>query len=154
MSRSALSKFLRLPMPDRILLVRSVLSLATARMALWILPFRIARRLLTRRRPRAVSANISHEKVRWAISVAKRVVPKATCVPQALAAESLLTRGGLPAELHIGVMKSPVGKLEAHAWVESGGQIVVGDLPWGLDGYTRLPKLPEAWPHPGSAGNT
>ncbi len=85
---------------------------------------------------------------------AQRVVPRATCLPQALAAESLLTRGGLPAELQIGVKKTPEGKLLAHAWVESEGQIVVGALPEGLGAYTRLPTLPREWPEPRPAGRT
>jgi hypothetical protein len=70
------------------------------------------------------------------------VVPHATCLPQALAAASLLAHAGHEAELHIGVKKNTKGKLEAHAWVESAGRIVVGDLPWGLEEYTRLPPLP------------
>lgn len=77
---------------------------------------------------------------------AARVVPRATCLPQALAAESLLTRGGIAADLQIGVMKTPAGKLLAHAWVESDGRIIVGDLPGGLGAYTRLPALPTVWP--------
>ena len=80
------------------------------------------------------------------MSHARRVVPAATCLPQALAAEALLTRGGLPADLRIGVMKEASGKLLAHAWVESDGRVVVGDLPGGLDVYTRLPTLPTVWP--------
>ena len=35
---------------------------------------------------------------------------------------------------------------DAHAWVESAGRIVVGELPGGLDRYTPLPTLPSAWP--------
>jgi len=80
------------------------------------------------------------------MSHAQRVVPGATCLPQALAAEALLKRGGLPADLRIGVMKGASGKLLAHAWVESDGRIVVGDLPGGVDVYTRLPTLPSVWP--------
>jgi len=77
---------------------------------------------------------------------AQRVIPRSTCLPQALAAESLLTRGGLPAVLQIGIMKTADGKLAAHAWVESDGRIVVGDLGRGMRDYTRLPTLPRVWP--------
>lgn len=141
---NVLSKFLRLQARDQGVLVRAVVTLAAARLATWLVPFEAGRRFLTRGR-RPAPSGVTREQIRWAIAHASRVVPKATCLPQALAAESLLARSGLPAELHIGVRKTPDGTLEAHAWVESNGRIVVGDLPWGLDGYTRLPKLPDVW---------
>jgi hypothetical protein len=43
-------------------------------------------------------------------------------------------------------MKTESGQLTAHAWVESDGQVVVGDLPGGLGIYTPLPSLPRVWP--------
>ena len=57
-----------------------------------------------------------------------------------------MTRAGLPADLRIGVMKEASGKLLAHAWVESDGRIVVGNLPGGVGLYTPLPTLPSVWP--------
>ena len=49
-----------------------------------------------------------------------------TCLPQALAAQVLLERCGYPARLRVGVVKGGEGQLEAHAWVESQGRIIVG----------------------------
>ena len=141
----ALRKLARLPAERRTLLVRTVVALWAARLATWTLPFAHSRRLLVGSK-RAVTPTLSGEQLRWAMHHAQRVVPRATCLPQALAAEALLTRGGLPADLRIGVKKEPSGKLLAHAWVESNGRIVVGDLPGGVDVYTRLPTLPSVWP--------
>jgi hypothetical protein len=138
-------KFVRLPARDRAVLTRTVFTLAAARLATWTLPFPVGRRLLMGKR-RAVPATVTRDQIRWAMNHAQRIVPRATCLPQALAAEALLTRGGLTAELQIGVMKTAAGSLTAHAWVESDGRIVVGDLPGGLGAYTRLPTLPHVWP--------
>ena len=138
-------KFVRLPAHDRALLTRTIVTLGVARLATWMLPFAFGRRLLVGKR-RAVTPTVTRDRIRWAMTHAERVIPKATCLPQALAAEALLTRGGLSADLQIGVMKTATGKLTAHAWVESDGRIVVGDLPGGLDVYTRLPTLPRFWP--------
>lgn len=146
MASNALAGFLRLPAVDRLVFLRTLLTLAAARVTVWILPFRTARRLLTPQPGQAPSSALTPDRIRWAVGAARRVVPAATCLPQALAAESLLVRGGYPAELHIGVMKTAAGKLEAHAWVETQGRIVVGDLPGGLGNYTRLPRLPDVWP--------
>ena len=59
-----------------------------------------------------------------------------------MAAEALLMWGGRPVELRIGVIKTDHGGLVAHAWVESGGRVVVGALDEGLSRYTPLPPLP------------
>lgn len=150
MALSFLGKFLRLPAADRAVLIRSILTLAAARVAIRLLPFRSVRRLLTPRPHGVVSDVITRERVRWAIGHAQRIIPDATCLPQAVAAESLLTRGGHPVTLRIGVMKTPAGRLEAHAWAESAGRVIVGDLPWGLSDYTKLPPLPSVWPDPGT----
>jgi len=138
-----LDKFLRLPGADRSLLVRSVFLLGATRLALWLLPLRVVRRLLARAARSTSAAAATKERIAWAVAVAQRVVPQATCLPQALAAEALLTRAGHPAELRIGVIKTERGRLTAHAWVESGGDIVVGELR-GEPPYTPLPPLPGA----------
>lgn len=143
MSSAPWLKLARLPAADRGLLARSVLVLAASRLALWLLPLRVVRRYLPRIVPRSTDSNRpTAERIAWAIAAARRVVPRATCLPQALAAEALLERNGHPVDLRIGVVKTERGRLVAHAWVESDGQVVVGDLDEGLSGYTPLPPLP------------
>jgi hypothetical protein len=63
--------------------------------------------------------------VAWAVAVASRFVPKATCLVQALAGQALLARRGHAARLHIGVSK-PEGRFEAHAWLEDEGRPILG----------------------------
>lgn len=146
MALEAVRKFARLAPRDRAVLTRTVVTLALSRLVTWVLPFPVGRRLLVGKR-RTDRQTVTGDQIRWAMHHAQRVVPKATCLPQAVAAEALLTRGGLPAHLQIGVKKTSDGKITAHAWVESDGRIVVGDLR-DLDAYTRLPTLPPAWPEP------
>jgi Transglutaminase-like superfamily len=141
-----LERFLRLPAADRWLLVRSVCWLGAARLAVWLLPFRVARRLMTPAGFPPLASDLTSERIAWALARARRVVPRATCLPQALAAEALLTRAGHPADLRIGVIKTDDGRLMAHAWVESSGSVVVGQLDEGLAQYTPLPPLPRARP--------
>ena len=138
---SPLRQFLQLPAADRSLLARSFILVGAARVTLWVLPFSMVRRMLARR-PHPTPARATTEKIGWAISVAKRFVPRGDCLPQALAAESLLMQNGHPVELRIGVVKTDQGGLEAHAWVESAGRLVVGDLTQGLSTYAPLPPLP------------
>ncbi|HTR21474.1 MAG TPA: lasso peptide biosynthesis B2 protein [Gemmatimonadales bacterium] len=139
----SLARFLRLSGADRSLLIRSGLVLTLARLALWLLPLTGARRLLAwLTKPHPVQTATA-ERIGWAVSVASRVVPRATCLPQALAGEALLAQDRHPVALRIGVVKTDRGRLEAHAWVESAGRIVVGDLDRRHAAYTPLPPLPE-----------
>ena len=137
-------KLWHLPAADRSLLIRTVLWLVATRVALSLLPLRVARSLLARaaRAPRRLRrAPPSKQRIVWAVAVARRVVPYASCLPQALAAEALFTQSGHPVALRIGVVKTGAGRLLAHAWLESDGQIVVGNLP-ELARYAPLPPLP------------
>lgn len=152
MALEVVRKFARLAPRDRAVLTRTVVTLGLSRLVTWILPFPLGRRLLVGKR-RAGRTTISGDQVTWAMHHAQRIIPRATCLPQAIAAEALLTRGGLPAHLQIGVKKTSDGKLTAHAWVESNGRIVVGNLR-DLGDYTRLPTLPPAWPESRSAKAT
>ena len=137
-------KLWRLSAADRFLLLQTALWLGATRLGLWLLPLRLVRRLLARaarssRRPRG--APVSQGRIVWAVSVARRVIPYATCLPQALVTESLFTRDGYPADLRIGVKKTAAGRLVAHAWVESGGRVVLGQLR-EMSSYAPLPRLP------------
>ena len=81
-----------------------------------------------------------YESPHWAVRTASRCVPAATCLAQALAAFVLMARRGHPVRVCIGVARGDGGRLEAHAWVESGGRIVFGGLA-DLGRYTTLPPL-------------
>jgi transglutaminase superfamily protein len=142
-----LRKISRLPASDRSLLVEAVLWLAATRLGLWLLPLQQVRRLLARalsaRRPRQSRPSV--ERIVWAVSAAQRVVPRATCLPQALAAEALLLRTGYAADLRIGVVMTAPGRLVGHAWVEQDGRVVLGDMR-DLSSYAPLPPLPRTLP--------
>jgi Transglutaminase-like superfamily len=135
-----LLKFVRLPSADRNLLVKSALLLGAVRLGLWLLPFQTMRRLLASRTygtttlPEETSVN----KVTWAVTVAGRYVPVATCLTQALAVQVLLGQQGLAATLRIGVARGEAGQFQAHAWVEYQGRVVIG----GIEAPSRFTPLP------------
>jgi len=85
----------------------------------------------------------------WAVQRAAVLRPiGAACLARALALWGLMTRTGLSARVRVGVRVCD-GRVQAHAWVESGG-VVVGDrqdvasLFAPLEGEDDLP--PDAWP--------
>lgn len=124
-----LGKFLRRSRGEQRLLVTALCWVACVRAGLWLLPFRILRRLAEQagRRPLApVTDELVAARVAWAISTAARFVPRATCVTQAVAARLLLARRGLASEICYGVGQAG-GRVIAHAWLESGGRVIVGN---------------------------
>lgn len=134
-------KFLGLAASDRHLLLEATLLVAATRLGLWLLPFRTLRHLLdSLTRPAPTGGQAAPERVAWAVSVASRYIPAATCLTQALATQALLGRRGHRSRLRIGVAKAERGQLEAHAWVELEGNVVIGGAQ-DIAQYAVLPIL-------------
>lgn len=136
-----LAKFRMLSWADRALLTATAGALAVSVVAVRVLPFRkllkVAGALAGKRQSQGGE---TRARVAKAIAMAAPRVPGASCLPQALAARFLLGWYGEECQVRIGVAKGAGGKLEAHAWVESGGEVIVGGFP-ALDRYTPLPDL-------------
>lgn len=81
-----------------------------------------------------------------AVSDASLIVPGASCLTQALAAQYLLALRGYASDLRIGVRTGAGGKVEAHAWLLSGPVIVVGGTNDEVASYTLLTGLTRVLP--------
>ena len=127
---------------ERRLLREAGTLLVLVRIGLVILPYARLRRLLDRYAgkrghpgvgaPASASPGDILRKISWAVGAFSRRTPgPTTCLAQALTAHALLGRLGCPSQLRIGVRgraSAAPGPLRAHAWVESGGVVVVGAL--------------------------
>lgn len=142
----ALVKFARLPWRERRLLARAFVSLGLMRAGLMVMPLQSLRAGVCRSGGRAGrrSARPERAKIAWAIAAANRIL-RGECLPLALTAELMLRHYGYPAELKIGAGRDQDGSFIAHAWVESEGQIVIGDFELGK--YSELIQAA-----PGSGG--
>lgn len=122
--------------------MKAAILLWAVRIGLWLLPFQTLRDFLGRKTKRSLSPGLLEngqvEKIAGSVRLASRYAPAATCLAQALVTVTLLEEAGFPATLRIGVAKSTEGKLEAHAWVESNGQVVVGGTDADLERFTIL----------------
>lgn len=121
-----------------ILLLLALLAVAIFRVALWLLPLRSVLRAPLLLRVRQPTGDA--ERIVWAVMLAARAVPAASCLVQALAAQALLAACGYASELRFGVVRGPQGTLEAHAWLEQHGRVVIGQLA-DLARYRSLPLL-------------
>jgi hypothetical protein len=121
---SKLRKFASLSSPDRSLLLRALLLVATVRISLFLLPFRFIQRLSGRARRRMPIHRMG--RCIWAVRATSRYVPRATCLTQAIAAQVLLSESGYDSRIEIGVTKDEHRQFRAHAWVVCGESIVLG----------------------------
>lgn len=133
---------MELGLSDKLLLVRTIPLIVLVRLALSTLPFanvlRICESLRTRRS--FVDDARSPKKLAWAVASVSSYIPKATCLTQALTLKTLLARRSFASDLRIGVKKDAAGKLEAHAWIEYEGEVILGGR-HDLATYTLLPSL-------------
>ena len=136
-------KFWRLSLVDKSLVLKTLALLWAIRVGMWVLPFKTLRCLVEGlhqpgKPPQDVV--VMTNKIVLATAAAGRFVPDATCLAQSLTAQVLLKRHGCPHEFRLGVAVEG-GKLMAHAWIESDGQVVLGMLP-DLAKYTPLAYPP------------
>lgn len=130
------------PPEFRRLYIKAVLLIAFFRAVLNFFSFRravsIMKRLETVMRVRQTA---TPEDLAAAIRLASgALLRERPCLPQALALSLLYRRRGIASRLTIGVRMGAENKLEAHAWVEHRGYIVIGWLP-DLHEYKPLPDL-------------
>ncbi|NEO22845.1 MAG: lasso peptide biosynthesis B2 protein [Moorea sp. SIO4G2] len=140
-----LRKFLRLTSRERQLVINTFILLGLIRLGLWLLPFQTLRRLIAKISQPSLQAqgvnqtNLS--KIVGAVNLSSRYMPGGVkCLARALTTQVLMSRCGYSPQLRIGVAKGEGGKLEAHAWVENQGQVVIGYLR-DLSRFTPLPSF-------------
>lgn len=132
MERSTkVGRFLRWSRPERRAYLQALALSWAVKGGLTFLPFRTVRGLLERLATRGVSSQgeddeTATERIVWAVRTANRRVPGTTCLVRAMTTQVLLRRRGIPASLRIGVAKDDVGGFRAHAWLESGGRVLIG----------------------------
>ena len=125
--QSRLSKFIKLPAPDRRLLMSAVVSLIRARFTVM---FVSVRKILLPIAPQneAMSPDTDAERISWAGETAARIVPTAkNCLVRAIAGRDMLARRGVISQIRLGVAKNSPDILSAHAWLECGSMIVTGE---------------------------
>ena len=131
----AWSRFQALDPGERLLVREAAVVLILVWAGLGLLNFSTLRRLLDRYASARMSprgARPAPDRIGWAVmAVARRSPVPMTCLRQALAADAMLQRHGFASKLCLGVRRHrsiSSASLQSHAWVESEGAIVVGEL--------------------------
>jgi hypothetical protein len=117
--------FFRLGPGDQVRAVFTIALLAGAKLSLKTMPFLRVKRLVEGARPHSLfQGRFNPRQVASAVKRAAPLVPGATCLPQAIACQLLLTWSGFEGRLQIGIRKEE--NIEGHAWVECEGRVLVG----------------------------
>ena len=121
---------MRLPWRYKLTTIHVVVRVVLVRLGLWALPYATVRRMIDRAsRPRAVRvADVPAYRKRvlqCVAAVANRLLGSKPCLTQALVAQWLLGQTGFSTDLKFGVATGEKG-LEAHAWLEKNGQVILG----------------------------
>jgi len=129
-----LRRFLSGPWLARSLWIQAFWLLMFIRIGLWVSTLPTVRRVLkrlahlpahSRKAGPAPESSALVARVVGAVQTAGRW-PEATCLAQALAAQTLLARHGYLSHLHIGVGRDEQGKFVAHAWLEWQDAVIIG----------------------------
>lgn len=122
------------------------------RLGLWVLPGPLLRGVVRHSSSGARASSTVHDRthvdaqrIADAVRRAAAGVPRASCLVQAVSTQALLALAGSPGRIVLGVARTRRG-LAAHAWVEHGGKIVIGE--GAPPDYTVLGALHPVQLHP------
>lgn len=135
----SLARLRRMPPHRRRALMSALVMVPAARVALWVVPFRILHRAVRRIRPAGLRGSAAPGELAAAVHAVARRIPDATCLTQAIALYVLLARNGYRSAIHIGVARRAPASMIAHAWVEHDGTVLIGGGPAST--YTPLFQL-------------
>ena len=111
------------------------------RIGLTLSSYNALRKLLLRGDPTQEASAADAHRIAWAVRNTARLVPKATCLTQALAGQVALSRRGLASSIKIGVIRTPEGALKAHAWLLSSHHIILGGNDRSVADFTPLAEF-------------
>jgi hypothetical protein len=86
-------------------------------------------------------AQLDPARLARAVRAGSRLVPFASCLTQAQAAQILLARRGMASTISLGVRETAAGELAAHAWLSAGGRLLMGGNTHELAVFRHLAEL-------------
>ena len=129
------------------LFLQAYLLMILIRLGLLLLPFRRLQNLILKVKRfesiAAVDPQPSLGAIAQSVHRSARYSPgEVMCLAKALTTAVMMSIYGFPYKIKIGVAKGESNKLEAHAWIESEGKVVVGYLP-DLSRYVAMSSTGE-----------
>lgn len=142
-----LLKLLTISNSDRVVFLTAFFILNFVRLGLFFLPFSVLQKLLYQT-SQLLKLKIpvvlpTPSKIVWSVNVSSRYAwGEVKCLARALTTQTLMKICGYDARLQIGVAKADDGKIQAHAWIEYEGKVVIGGLS-NLESYIPMQLIKE-----------
>lgn len=111
---------------EMLFLMRCLLVVAAVRLGLTLFSYNRVRAMVTRLDARRSASIAELRRVAWGVAAAARLVPRASCLTQALSGQYILARQGSASKIRIGIERGTGAQMKAHAWLISGNHIVLG----------------------------
>jgi hypothetical protein len=125
-------------------LLKALLAVIAVRAALFFVKYRtIAKRIRLRQPPSGREVKPAYVTA-WAVRHAARIVPRASCLTQALALQYLLAADGLSSVVRVGVRLDEHDTVHAHAWLLHDDIVLIGGTQERLGEYKPLTDLAPA----------
>lgn len=123
-------------------------TLLAVRLGLTLLGLRRTRRAMLPAAAPGVSKRWTARRIGRATYLMSRLVPFASCLTRAQAAQIVLARRGIASTLCLGVRQGRGGSLLAHAWLVAGDEIVTGHEGGDVASFRLLSQMGPArsWP--------
>lgn len=137
----ALRRFLALSRSDMLFVAGCLATVAAVRLCLTLLSYRRMRSWFPVTPAQGVPTASELRRVAWGVRNAARLVPRASCLTQALSGQFILARRGKSSQVRIGVARDDEGRFVAHAWLVSDDRIVLGGAEENIRGFTPLTDL-------------
>jgi hypothetical protein len=134
-------KFLKLPFAEKVLYAEALPVVVLIGLIVRLVPFRFIRKSFVKRLSServSTTADLDEiQKIVRSVDFFSRYHPFASCLTRSLSALLLIKFNGEHAILKIGVAKDEQEAFKAHAWLESNGRIIIGQVP-SKNQYTVL----------------
>lgn len=133
--RPSLARIFSLSGSEALFLCHCLLVVATVRLGLTLFSYNRVRGMVTRLNARQCASMGELRLVAWGVVAAARLVPRASCLTQALSGQYILARQGNASNIRIGIERGTGEQLKAHAWLVSDNHVVLGG---SVDGFAHL----------------
>ena len=139
-----LVNFLNMSTSDRLLLIAAFILLNLIRLGLFLFPFSLLLKIVEAMSnffSKARTKQVEIKQIIHAVHTSNYYVfGNSKCLAKALTTQTLMKIYGYSSKLIIGVAKENEIDLQAHAWVEYHGKVVIGGLR-NLDTFTPLTSI-------------
>lgn len=134
-------RFIRLRFSEKIFLSHCVIVLCVIRVALSLKSASFIMRKISAIQVTEEGDQKTWRMIAWGIGACSNFVPGATCLTQALAGQYLMARHNCRSIVRIGIERENHGNMKAHAWLLSGGFVVLGGKASDMPLYATMVDL-------------